>query len=136
MYVFNILTKIYIPKKHFSLIEDIKNIASFLNDDYSITIHWIPSHIENTSFGKKPIIGNDRADTLADLAQERSTYQHNNLNINLIRKQIMAESARLISSIDDLLKLSHRRVPTGGPSIFLDDFSRADAIRNVSENVP
>ena len=136
MYVFNILTKIYIPKKHFSLIEDIKNIASFLNDDYSITIHWIPSHIEKTSFGEKPIIGNDRADTLADLAQERSTYQHNNLNINLIRKQIMAESARLISSIDDLLKLNHRRVPTGGPSIFLDDFSRADAIRNVSENVP
>ena len=81
-------------------------------------------------------LGNDRADTLADLAQERSTYQHNNLNINLIRKQIMAESARLISSIDDLLKLNHRRVPTGGPSIFLDDFSRADAIRNVSENVP
>ena len=99
----------------------------------SIGFHHIS---RNTSFGKKPIIGNDRADTLADLAQERPTYQHNNLNINLIRKQIMAESARLISSIDDLLKLNHRRVPTGGPSTFLDDFSRADAIRNVSENVP
>jgi hypothetical protein len=58
-------------KKHFSLIEDLKNITSFLTDDFDFFIHWIPSHIENTSVGKLPIRGNVNADKLAGLALEQ-----------------------------------------------------------------
>jgi hypothetical protein len=39
----------FIQKKHFSLIEDLKNITFFLTDDFDFFIHWILSHIENTS---------------------------------------------------------------------------------------
>ncbi len=32
---------------------------------FTFTIHWIPSHVERTSFGIKPIPGNIEADLLA-----------------------------------------------------------------------
>jgi hypothetical protein len=66
----------FIPKTHFLLIEDLKNITSFLTDDFDFFIHWIPSHIENTSVGKLPIHGNVHADKLAKLALEQKDPLH------------------------------------------------------------
>lgn len=53
-----------IPETDFTLVEEIKNLAERLTKQFSLTIHWIPSHIEMTSFGK-PIQGNIAADKLA-----------------------------------------------------------------------
>jgi len=41
-------------KNHFCIIEEIKNYAKKLTD-FKFIIHWIPSDIENTEFGKMPI---------------------------------------------------------------------------------
>ena len=60
-------------------------------------------------------------------------------DINMIRKAILKQSASLISHIDKLLKSSsgvNSIDHTDGPSTPVDDFSSADAIRNVSEDIP
>ena len=138
-YAFNILCKKFLPKKNFLLIEEIKNTYSFLQANFDIAIHWIPSHTEKTSIGIRPIKGNERADELAEAAQRRSSLDLYDNDINMIRKAIMRQSANLISNIDKLLKSSSGINPidhTDGPSTSVDDFSSADAIRNVSEDIP
>ena len=40
----------------------------FLQANFDIAIHWIPSHAEKTSIGTRPIKGNERADELAEAA--------------------------------------------------------------------
>ena len=57
-----------IPRKNFYLIEEIKNLADRLSDRFKFHLHWIPSHIERTSHGFRPIQGNVRAEQLADEA--------------------------------------------------------------------
>ena len=159
MYTQQVLCSDFIPKKNFILIEEIKNLASRITDNFSLMIHWIPSHIENTIFGKRPIIGNQRADDLAKSAQVRATDNHTRCKLETIRDQILFQSAFLISEIDKLLELSPHSEPhsdseldlapesefdpkkskknpapiphpTDGPSS--DDFSSADAIRDKS----
>jgi len=122
LYAYKILCDNFIPKKHFSLIEEIKNIASFLITDFTLILHWIPSHIENT-------FGNCRADTLAKLGQAKSSPLDNKNEISFVRKQILSHSALLIAKIDDLLTRHPHAIPTGGPSDLSDDFSSTDAIR-------
>ena len=57
-----------------------------------------------------------------------------------MRKEILKQSASFgITHTDKLLKLSSEIDPidtTDGPSTQKDDFSLADTIRNVSEDIP
>ena len=92
-----------IPEKLFYLVEDIRNIAQILNPRFKFIIHWIPSHIEHTSSGIKPIHGNIEADRLAKEAQILEADLDNPNNICLIRDKIFNYSAALISNIDALI---------------------------------
>ena len=62
------------PRYHAYLLESIKALTAKLRYDHAspVTVHWIPSHIENTSWGRLPIHGNCRADKLAESARKRS----------------------------------------------------------------
>ncbi len=71
-------------------------------EHFTFAIHWIPSHIENTSFGRKPIQGNIRADMLAKAAQQNSSPLDTANRLDRIRDQILAGSASLVSKIDYL----------------------------------
>ena len=94
-----------------------------------------------------PIHGNIEADLLAVSARSRSDEKDCINDIRLVRAMILAESALLINSIDNLLqKCPHESAdetdqdqtnyPTDGPSNFLDDFCNADANRNIPTNIP
>ena len=61
-----------LPERLFYLTEDIRNLAQILYPRFKFIIHWIPSHIERTSFGIKPIHGNIEADRLAKEAQNQA----------------------------------------------------------------
>jgi hypothetical protein len=123
-------------KKHFSLIEDLKNITSFLTctDDFDFFLHWVPSHIENTSIGKLSIHGNVNADKLARFALQQKEPLHK--NIAVVRREILIQSAQLIANIDKLLISNPHICTIGGPSDSSDDFSVTDAIRDTSFRVP
>ncbi len=121
-----------ILEKLFYLVEDIKNLAQILNPRFKFIIHWIPSHIEHTSFGIKPIHGNIEADRLAKEAQNLAVSLDHLNNICIIRDKILDCSASLISKIDALI--TSKSVHCDGPSS--DDFSLSDAIRNISRDVP
>jgi len=113
MYSQQILCDILIPEIHFFLIEEIKNIAERLTSHFKFIIHWIPSHIEKTSIGPGPIIGNALADTLANSAQQLATSLDTANNITDIRHKILCKTASLISNIDTLLSFNpHPRLRT------------------------
>ena len=115
----------------FYLVEDIKNLAEILSPRFTFTIHCVPSHIESTALGKRPIRGNVEADYLANEGQQKASDRDTLNNICLIRDKILNFSASLVSGINNLL------VPDSpscdGPSS--DDFSLSDAIRNISRDV-
>jgi len=75
-----------------------------LVEDFQFNLHWIPSHIENTSAGRLPIHGNIEADLLAVSARSRSDEKDCINDIRLVRAMVLAESALLINSIDNLLQ--------------------------------
>jgi len=122
-----------IPERLFYLVEDIKNLAEILSPRFSFTIHWIPSHIESTALGKRPIHGNVEADHLADEGRQRASERDTLNNICFIRDKILNLSASLVSDINNLLVLDSPP-PCDGPSS--DDFSLSYAIRNFSRRVP
>ena len=120
----------------FTLIEEIKNLAQRLSVKHEFVLYWIPSHIEVTSAGKRPITGNVEADRLANLGRERSTPLDTQNKIDKIRDQILHHSAVLVSEIGRLLEQNpHEQDPTDGPSDS-DDISTSNAIRNLSREVP
>jgi len=92
-----------ILEKLFYLVEDIRNLAQFSDPRFKFIIHWIPSHIEHTSFGTKPIHGNIEADRLAREVQILAAALDHPNNICLIRDKIFNYSAALISNIDALI---------------------------------
>jgi hypothetical protein len=56
---------------HHYLIERLETLP--INWHFDFVIHWIPSHVEHTSFGTLPIKGNMIADNLASKARFQST---------------------------------------------------------------
>ena len=75
------------------LVEDIRNLAQILNPRFKFIIHWVPSDIERTSFGIKPIRGNIEADRLAKEAQNLAVSLDHPNNICIIRDKIFDYSA-------------------------------------------
>ena len=72
----NFLLARYTAKHHSYLIESIQALGAKLRYDHAspVTLHWIPSHIEHTAWGKLPIYGNCRADKLAEKARNCSSH--------------------------------------------------------------
>jgi len=116
-----------VNEKFFYIIEEIKNYAKKLTD-FKFTIHWIPSHTENTEYGKIPIEGNLRADKLAEIARLHEE-DISTVGIGFIRDILLDTSELLISKIQNILN-STPPISFDGPSS--DDFSNSDAIRDPS----
>ena len=74
---------------------------------FRCTAHWIPSHIDRHSDCLLGISGNTIADRLANLARDNSEKGlAGDGDINLIRGQIMTESAELLWKIKGLINPS------------------------------
>ena len=132
LYAQRVLCDNVITKNHFYLIEEIHNLANSLLN-FKFIIHWIPSHIEHTTFGFLPIRGNMRADQLANEARTQTIESDTAKNIHNIRDKLLNCSASLITKINNLLisKLTPPS-PFDGPSS--DDCRSSVAIRDFSDH--
>jgi ribonuclease HI len=127
-YAISILCRNRIQKKNFYIIQEIVHYALCLSPYFNISLHWIPSHIDEKSGGKLNIYGNIAADKLAKRGREISEDHANHQwvkesNIDLIRDSILNLSAELVSGISSLLE--HSLPTSDGPSS--DDFRSANA---------
>jgi len=130
MYSQQVLCSDILKRNLFYLIEEMKNLANHLSN-FIFTIHWIPSHTEHTTFGFEPIVGNLKADQLANLARIQSTDLHTENNICAFRDRLLIKSASLIYTINSLL-ISSPSLSFDGPSF--DDFRSSDAIQDISSS--
>ena len=136
-YARNVLLSTTAKKKNFLLIDNIKDLASKLRYDLDmpVYIHWIPSHIEKTIYGIRPIIGNQKADKHAEDARNMSTDEDTCNQTSVIRAHIFKKVTTLLRRIDHLLHPDN--VP---PTPFLDgpshdDFDvQIDASQEFSQN--
>ena len=74
----NLLLRHIPAGKHFHLVESLFVLGGRLRFDFeaTVTLHWIPSHIEHTIGGWRPIYGNRKADRLAEEARDESKDDH------------------------------------------------------------
>ena len=73
-----------------------------------VSIHWVPSHIEKTVYGRRPIEGNIRADELAEEAREMSDNDDVKNQTEYVRFQIQKGVSSLLRGIERFA-LSRRR---------------------------
>ena len=117
------------------MVQETQYYASQLTDlGFSCTIHWLPSHVENTSAGRK-YTGNYYADKLAVKGQKQSAMDQERDQIPFVREQILSASIDMIGSIEAKLKLTDN--PPDGPPAVADDFSACtDADRDLDDEIP
>ncbi len=123
-----------IPPRFFFLIQEIRHLAASLSNRFNFIVHWIPSHVREYTFDRYNIPGSDIADTLANIAREKSFENQNiddtqEFDIEIIRDKIMTESAKLTWKISGILK-KFSPFPSDSPSS--DDFSSANANQIIS----
>ena len=114
-----------VGRKNFHLIEDIKNLASRLRFDFDmpVSIHWIPSHIEKTIYGNRPIKGNHLADQLAEDARAMSDELDAHNQTSFVRMKIQESVTCLLRGIETLLSPNDDdTLNPDGPSPQGDDF--------------
>ena len=124
------------PKsKHFYLVQEIHHLSQRLQRaDIMTTIHWMPSHIENTLAGQQ-FTGNHFADKLANQGRMNATAEDENKRISYVREQLLSAVLQLVSNIDKKLELLDD--PPDGPSAHADDFgARANADRDPANGSP
>ena len=83
------------------------------------SMHFVPSHIENTSLGKKRT-GNYYADILATEGRKMSTPDDGSKYLEAVRGNLLTATIQMVESIDK--KLNIFRIPDG-PSTHVDDLS-------------
>ena len=108
--------------KNFLLVESIFDLGNRLRLDFEVlvTIHWIPSHIEQTIGGWRPIFGNRKADKLAEQARDRSKEEHTERQVSVRRARVGEIIYRFLKDIEIVFKTSQDRKEKDGPSV--DDF--------------
>ena len=108
--------------KNFLLVESIFDLGNRLRLDFEVlvTIHWIPSHIEQTIGGWRPIFGNRKADKLAEQARDRSKEEHTERQVSVRRARVGEIIYRFLKDIEIVYKTSQDRKEKDGPSV--DDF--------------
>ena len=102
-------------KKNFYLVEEIQNYARQItahNTDHQPVIHYVPSHIEQTSAGLK-FTGNYFADKLADRGRKKSKPSDSRNFVHAVRERILTSTVDLIHSIEEKL---HELEQPDGPS--------------------
>ena len=82
-------------------------------------MHFVLSHIENTSQGKKRT-GNYYADILATEGRKMSTHEDKSKYLKTLRGTLLSATIRMLEGIDK--KLIIFRIPDG-PSTHVDDLS-------------
>ena len=119
------------PKHHVYLVESIKALGAKLRYDHAlpVTIHWIPSHIELTAWGRLPIHGNCRADKLAEIARERSSSASTHRQTSNRRARLQVAISRSLAKLEKLYKTQEEN--PDGPSS--DDFD-SDAFQENSSS--
>ena len=96
-----------IPKgKHFYLVESILGLGNRIRSEFDIvvTLHWIPSHIEHTIGGWRPIFGNRRADKLAEQARNSSRREHSERQVAKRRERTIGLVARFFRVMETTSK--------------------------------
>ena len=82
-------------------------------------MHFVPSHIENTSQGKKRT-GNYYADILATEGRKLSKHEDKSKYLETLRGHLLTATIQMLENIDK--KLNIFRIPDG-PSTHVDDLS-------------
>ena len=110
------------PRRHFYLVESIKALAAKLRYDNAapVSIHWVPSHIEQTAYGRRPIHGNCYADKLAEVARNQCTAKSTDRQTSFKRRKLQSTISRSLANIEDVFKTTQDSNPDNGPSP--DDF--------------
>ena len=108
--------------KHFLLVESIFDLGNRLRSDFEllVTLHWIPSHIEQTIGGWRPIYGNRKADKLAEQARDRSGEEHTERQVSVRRAKVSETIYRFLKDIEFVFKTAQDEKEKDGPSA--DDF--------------
>ena len=98
------------------------------------TLHWLPSHIENTLVGKR-YTGNYYADRLAMDGQASSEPQDCKKQLHKVREQLLTAVIEFTEAIETKLELLNN--PPNGPPAHADDLSAStDADRNLGNRIP
>ena len=85
-----------------------------------MTLHWIPSHIEHTIGGWRPIYGNRKADKLAEKARDRSKDEHSERQVARRRAKVSKLISCFLRDMETVFKTANDRQKVDGPSA--DDF--------------
>ena len=135
-YTYKVSTSAEVGKRNFYLIQEIQNFAYRIRSKHKteICMHYVPSHIEQTSSGKRRT-GNYYADILATQGRMASHPEGKSKYVHNVREAILNASIHLTEKIDK--KLQMLREPDGPPAN-ADDFSvAANADRDsLREGVP
>ena len=131
-YARDVLIAAYTPRHHAYLVESIKALGAKLRYDHAspVTIHWIPSHIELTAWGRLPIYGNCRADKLAENARRRSSSDSTCRQLSQQRTKLQAAISRSLAEIEKLFKPQDENAD--GPSC--DDFDTDASQEKASDS--
>ena len=134
-YCYNACTAHEIRRKNFYLLQEIQHFAHWLQlRNMPCTIHWLPSHIENTLIGKR-YTGNYHADLLALDGQAFSVSQDAEKQLHTVRERLLTAVIKFVESIERKLKLLNEQ--PNGPPAHADDLSApTDADRNPGNRVP
>ena len=100
----------------------------------SCTLHWLPSHIENTLVGKR-YTGNYYADRLAMDGQASSEPQDRSKQLHTVRERLLTAVIDFIEAIETKLELLNK--PPNGPPAHADDLSAStDADWSLENRIP
>ena len=127
----NFLLARYTAKHHSYLIESIQALGAKLRYDHAspVTLHWIPSHIEHTAWGKLPIYGNCRADKLAEKARNCSSHVYTYRQVSHQRTKLQKAVSTTLRKLEKLFRIEDEN--PDGPS--LDDFN-PDANQEIASD--
>ena len=133
-YALNACSSTNLRRKNFHIIQEIQNYAyKFKHADsrFTTTLHFVPSHIENTGKGKTHT-GNYYADKLANEGRIDSEPENTSLFIENIREKILDATLNFIKKIDDEIEIFDcESTPRGPPAVVADDFDASiDAVRD------
>ena len=74
------------------------------------------THIENTVYGKLPIIGNQKADKLAEAARKRSKSEDSKNQTEKVRHKQVSAISQWLRAMEMLLKKDQDSQHSDGPS--------------------
>ena len=99
--------------------DSIKAIGAKLEIDHAapVTVHWVPSHTENTTYGHLPIVGNQKADRLAEAARKRSKSEDSKNQTEKVRHEQVSAISQWLKAMEKLLKKEKDPQPPDGPSL-------------------